>query len=186
MKRLLVLSLLVLLAFPSLAGGYSPKKFINPIQSFNPPPEIAEEYKPTPRTTEKIIERQIVMKEAKELKPAHGLTLGFLSDYPTIGSCNEIGIVELGARNNGVNKSAMLRIAGYIPMPFYIALPKYTQSRVGIAYIRSSGQKSDLGIFAGLEQYLNNNTALSADVYYITGDSGSYLPMVQFGGKIVI
>ena len=104
----------------------------------------------TPET--KVIERMIVMKESKEIKPLYGITLGFVNDYPLIGYSTPDIFIEAGAKNVNGDTSMMILAGGIMQPPSWITLPKYARARIGIALNPGATGKPGVGLFAGLEK----------------------------------
>lgn len=178
MKELLIVSLALILSVPSFAGA-----FVEGSGTDLKP----ETWRSAPvRLPEKIIERQIVMKEAKEIVPEYGITLGFVNDYLLIGYCTKYLFIEAGAKIVDGDKSAMV-LAGGIMQGFpCITLPKYAYPRIGLALNPGLADKPLVGLFCGLERWLDERISIGADIYCWFGNAHYACPTVAAKGRIVI
>ena len=185
MKRLLIAILLLNISVPSFAGAFVESPFNRALLS-KPEPQTYHNPPVPPPPIERIIERQIVMKETKEIVPIYGITLGFVSDYPLIGYCTKDLFIDAGLQNIDGDDSAMILAGGIMQGLPYITLPKFTYPRVGIALNPGATAKPLVGIFCGIERWLDERISVNADVY-IWGGNGHYAyPTVSAGAKIVI
>lgn len=175
MKKLIILLLILTLSLPVFAGAYIPETEAEKIGIALP-----SDYLP-----EKIIERQIVMKEAKEIKPLYGLTLGFVNDYPMIGYSTQSNFIEAGGHNVNGDWSGMIRFGSIIPNGL-LKLPKYARLHAGMAINIGLTGKPNTGLFLGGEENIDERTILFADVFAWSGGGHYAYPTVSAGGKITL
>ena len=178
MRQFLIACLLLVLSVPSFAGA-----FIDDSSANNPLISNPESASVLP--TEKIIERTIVMKEAKDIKPLYGLSLGFVGDYPLLGYCTKDLFIDAGFKNIDGDTSAMI-LAGGIVRQSLITLPKYARLRVGLALNPGLTFKPLAGLFAGIEDSLDERIVVFADAFYWFGNNHFAYPTVSAGAKIII
>jgi len=167
--------LLFLAAAPSWGGAF-----------VDDPLPLISKIEPAPKIIEKIIERQIVMKEAKDIKSIYGLTLGFVSDYFLLGYSTPDLFIEAGVKNVNGDNSAMILAGGIAQPPSWLTLAKFTRPRIGIALNPGLTGRPSVGLFAGLEKSIDERLIGFADVYYWFGNNCFAYPTVSAGAKITI
>jgi hypothetical protein len=179
MNKLAALLIALVLAVPCFAGAFVPTDA--PLIA-NPPDKVLAPDTPMPSPPiEKIIERQIVMKEAKEIVKQYGLTAGIAGNYFTLGYSRPDLFIEAGVKDDNCDKSALIRAGGKL-----MAYPdKQTDLQVGLS-LNPGLTGPSVGIFAGLERYLAERISLNANVSYCFGNGAYIYPAVSVGAKVVL